>query len=173
VSFFAAAVMLLTSTTLHFESDGTAFFETPDSLWIVPGSIIAIADGDTLNAVPGTSGSRTGIIFDPPPSAGSAVALEFEVFQLTISSSTSLDVSFVERRVIEQLHGYTADPFSEHGLYISGSKRIGFSVGDGGGLDQGTRISVEGMAAPGISVSGSNRPQSDSRAIFFGACLTA
>ena len=147
--------MLLTSTTLHFESDGTAFFETPDSLWIVPGSIIAIADGDTLNAVPGTSGSRTGIIFDPPPSAGSAVALEFEVFQLTISSSTSLDVSFVERRVIEQLHGYTADPFSEHGLYISGSKRIGFSVGDGGGLDQGTRISISGMAAPGISVSGS------------------
>ncbi len=156
MSLFAAAVLFLTSTmTLEFESDGKAFFETPDSLWVAPGSITAIVDGDTLNAVPGTSGVRTGIIFDPPPPAGSIVELEFEVLLLSIPSSTSLEVSFAERRLIEQLHGYTADPFQEHGLYISGSKRIGFSVGDGGGLVQGTRISVEGMAAPGITVSGS------------------
>ncbi|NOQ22953.1 MAG: hypothetical protein GQ565_09960 [Candidatus Aegiribacteria sp.] len=155
MSLFAAAVLLLTSMTIHFESDGTAFYETPDSLWIVPGSITAIADGDTLNAISGTSGVRTGIIFDSTPPAGSTVELEFEVLPLSIPSSTSLDVGFVERRLIEQLQGYSADPFQEHGLYISGSKRIGFSVGEGGGLDQGTRISVEGMAAPGITVSGS------------------
>lgn len=155
MSLFAALILLLTSTNLEFESDGSAFFETPDSIWIAPGSITAIADGDTLNAVPGTSGVRTGVIFAPPPPAGSTVVMEFEVLQLSIPSSTSLDVGFVERRTIEQLRGYTADPFQEHGLYISGSKRIGFSVGDGGGLDQGTRISVEGTAAPGITVSGS------------------
>ena len=155
MSLFAAAVLLLTSMSLEFESDGNAFFETPDSLWIAPGSITAISDGDTLNAAPGTSGVRTGIILDPPPPSGSTVTLEFEVLLLRIPSSTALDVSFVERRMIEQLHGYTSDPFQEHGLYISGSKRIGFSVGEGGGLDQGTRISVEGMAAPGITVSGS------------------
>jgi len=166
VSLFAAAAVLFTSvspgvyptakhTLLEFESDGAAFFETPDSLWIAPGSVIAIADGDTLSAVSGTSGVRTGIIFDPPPPAGTTIVLEFEVLPLNIPSSTLLDVNFVERRTIEQLQRYTADPFSEHGLYISGSKRIGFSVGDGGGLEQGTRISVEGMAAPGITVSGS------------------
>ncbi|MCD4700853.1 MAG: hypothetical protein K8S24_03255 [Candidatus Aegiribacteria sp.] len=155
MSLFAVMLLLLSSVTLEFESDGTAFFETTDSLWIAPGSITAIAHGDTLNAVPGTSGVRTGVIFDPPPPAGSTVILEFEVLQLSIPSSISLDVGFVERRMIEQLRGYTTDPFQEHGLYISGSKRIGFSVGDGGGLDQGTRISVEGTAAPGITVSGS------------------
>ncbi|MCK4806555.1 MAG: hypothetical protein KAT09_02865, partial [Candidatus Aegiribacteria sp.] len=166
MSLFSVAVLLLTSMTigvhptikhtlLEFESDGLVFFEIPDSLWIAPGSLTATADGDTLNAVPGTSGVRTGIIFDPPPPAGSTVVLEFEVLLLTIPSSTSLDVGFVEKRMFEQLRRYTADPFQEHGLYISGSKRIGFSVGDGGGLDQGTRISVEGTAAPGITVSGS------------------
>ncbi len=155
MSLFSAAIILLTSMTLEFESDGSAFFETPDSIWIAPGSITAIADGDTLSAVPGTSGSRTGVIFDPPPPAGCTVELEFEVLHLSIPSSTSLDVGFLERRIIEQLRGYETDPFQEHGLYISGSKRIGFSVGDGGGLDQGTRISVEGSAAPGITVSGS------------------
>ncbi|MEN8207868.1 MAG: hypothetical protein ABFR50_01315, partial [Candidatus Fermentibacteria bacterium] len=155
MSLFAAAVLFLTSTAMNFESDGSAFFETPDSLWIIPGSITAVADGDTLNAVSGSSGVRTGIILDPPPPPGSTVTLEFEVLQLSISSSTSLDVSFAGRRMTEQLHGYAADPFQEHGLYISGSKRIGFSVGEGGGLDQGTRISIEGMAAPGITVSGS------------------
>jgi hypothetical protein len=141
--------------TLEFQSDGSAFFETPDSIWIAPGSVIAISDGDTLNAVAGASGVRTGILLDPPPAAGSTVVLLFETLELNLPSSTSLDVGFAERRVIEQLQGYTSDPFQEHGLYISGSKRIGFSVGDGGGLDQGTRISVEGTAAPGITVSGS------------------
>ncbi|MCD4701716.1 MAG: hypothetical protein K8S24_07650, partial [Candidatus Aegiribacteria sp.] len=102
MSLFAVILLLLSSVTLEFESDGTAFFETPDSLWIAPGSIAAISDGDTLNAVPGTSGVRTGIIFDPPPPAGSTVTLEFEVLQLSIPSSTALDVSFVERRMIEQ-----------------------------------------------------------------------
>jgi hypothetical protein len=141
--------------SLEFESDGSAFFETPDSLWIMPGTITAIADGDTLNAVSGTSGVKTGVIFNPSPPEGSTVVLKFDVLQLNIPSSVSLDVNFAERQLIEQLSGYTADPFQEHGLYISGSKRIGFSVGDGGGLDQGTRISVEGTAAPGITVSGS------------------
>jgi len=141
--------------TIEFESDGSVFYETPDSIWISPGSITALADGDTLDAVPGTSGIRTGVIFSPAPPMGSAVVLEFDVLLLRIPSSSSLDVSFMENRPVEQLEGYTADPLQEHGLFISGSKRIGFSVGDGGGLDQGTRISVEGSAAPGITVSGS------------------
>ncbi|MCD4777198.1 MAG: hypothetical protein K8S15_14265 [Candidatus Aegiribacteria sp.] len=155
MSLFAVAVLVLTSMSLEFESDGSDFFETPDSLWIMPGSIVAVADGDTLNAVSGTSGVRTGVIFSPSPPEGSKVVLEFDLLQLSIPSSVSLDVNFAERQTIEQLSGYTSDPFQQHGLYISGSKRIGFSVGDGGGLDQGTRISVEGTAAPGITVSGS------------------
>ncbi len=155
VSVFSALVLLLTSMTLEFESDGSVFFETPDSLWIVPGSIIAFADDDTLDAVTGTSGVRTGIIFDSPPSPGTIVVLEFELLDISIPSSTILDTGFAERRILVQRDVYTADPLQEHGLFISGSKRIGFSVGDGGGLDQGTRISVEGTAAPGITVSGS------------------
>ena len=141
--------------SLEFESDGSAFFETPDSLWMTPGSITAVADGDTLKAVSGTSGVRTGVFLSPSPPEGSTVVLEFDVLPLSIPSSVSLDVNFAESHTIEQLSGYRADPFQQHGLYISGSKRIGFSVGDGGGLDQGTRILVEGTAAPGITVSGS------------------
>ena len=141
--------------TLKFESDGSYFFETPDSIWIAPGSVTAVADGDTLEAFPGTSGVRTGVIFSPPPPEGSSVILEFDVLQLSVPTSSSLDVGFAERQVVEYVSGFYPETAREQGLYISGSKRIGFSVGDGGGLDQGTRISIEGAAAPGITVSGS------------------
>ncbi len=143
------------SVTLEFQTDGSSFFETPDSVWIAPGTVTAVAEGDTLSASAGTSGSRTGIVFSPPPPSGSSVTVTFETLDLGVPSSTSLDVGFAERQVVGELPAYTVDPFQEHGLYISGSKKIGFSVGDGGGLDQGTRISVDGTAAPGITVSGS------------------
>jgi len=149
------ALLTVFSITLEYQSDGSSFLEVPDSLWVAPGTIIAVAGGDTLEAVPGTSGSRTGVLLSPPPPAGSTVTLSFETLDLSVPSSTALDVGFADRQVIEQLPTYQTNPFLERGLYISGSKRIGFSVGEGGGLDQGTRISVEGTAAPGITVSGS------------------
>lgn len=151
----ALVILCSASITMEFQSDGSAFFETPDSVWIAPGTVTVVADGDTLSGSPGTSGSRTGVVFSPPPPSGSYVTVTFDTLSLGVPSSTALDVGFAERRVVEQLPAYTADPFQEHGLYISGSKKIGFSVGDGGGLDQGTRISVDGTAAPGITVTGS------------------
>ena len=155
MSPFTLLLALLSSMTLQLESDGSSFLETPDSLWIVPGTVTAVAGGDTLDASPGTSGSRTGILLSPPPPSGTLVTVSFDTLDLDVPSSVSLEVGFAERQVLEQLPEYEADPVLDRGLYISGSKRIGFSVGEGGGLDQGTRIAVEGTAAPGITVSGS------------------
>ncbi len=149
------ALLSILSVTFRFQSDGGSFFQTPDSLWIKPGTLLAVADGDTISAVAGVSGSMTGVVFPNPPSAGSMVTLSFDTMDVDAPSSASLDVEFIENRTVDQLPVYVSNPFQEHGLYISGSKRIGFSVGEGGGLDQGTRISVEGTAAPGITVSGS------------------
>ncbi len=156
MSILTAAVMLVASMTMEFESDGSGFIELNDSLWIEPGSIIAIVDGDTLLASSGVSGLRTGILLNPSPEPFDTVFLEFDLISLDIPSSIRLDIESAENRIVHLLSDHRRfDPVQEHGLYISGSKRIGFSVGDGGGLDQGTRITVEGIAAPGITVSGS------------------
>ena len=155
MSILTAAVMLAASMTMEYESDGSGFIELTDSLWIEPGSIIAVVDGDTLSASSGVSGLRTGILLDPHPEPGDTVFLEFDLLSMDIPSSVKLDIEFAENRIVNLLSDRPFSPVQEHGLYISGSKRIGFSVGDGGGLDQGTRITVEGTAAPGITVSGS------------------
>ena len=148
-------VLMAAPTELVIQSDGSSFYETPDSLWIAPGTLTAVSQGDTLSARLGTSGSRTGVYFDPPPCAGCSVTLGFDTLGLNLPSTVSIDLSAVSRRTVETDEITFENPFQEHGLYISGSKRIGFSVGDGGGLDQGTRISVDGTAAPGITVTGS------------------
>lgn len=155
MNLLLALILMAASTELEFRSDGSSFHETPDSIWIAPGSLVAVSDGDTLSARLGTSGSRTGVYFDPPPSAGCSVTLSFDTLELNLPSTVSVDLASVERRRVETEEVTFENPFQDHGLYISGSKRIGFSVGDGGGLDQGTRISVDGTAAPGITVTGS------------------
>jgi len=148
-------MMAISAMTLEFRGDGGEFFQVPDSLWIEPGTLTATVDGDTVEVTAGASGSRTGVFLSPAPPTDSRVIVSFDTLPLGVPSTVVLDVGFAGGRTIEQLPVHSSDPFMERGLYISGSKRIGFSVGDGGGLDQGTRISVEGTAAPGITVSGS------------------
>ncbi|MBD3278744.1 MAG: hypothetical protein GF388_10630, partial [Candidatus Aegiribacteria sp.] len=155
MNLLLALVLMAAPMELEFLSDGSSFHETPDSLWIAPGTLTAVSLGDTLSVWLGTSGSRTGVFFDPPPCAGCSVTLSFDTLGLNLPSTVAIDLTAAERRRVETEELTFENPFQEHGLYISGSKRIGFSVGDGGGLDQGTRISVDGTAAPGITVTGS------------------
>ena len=51
-------------------SDGTGFFELPDSVWADPARCLAVSGGDSLTASPGAWGSRTGLIVTPAPAAG-------------------------------------------------------------------------------------------------------
>ncbi len=148
------ALFALASITLEVESDGSSFFEIPDSLWVAPGTVIAVVSGDTLEAVPGVSGARTGIFLSPVPRPGDTIVLTFEVLPLNVPTSVALEIGTAGMEFEEVSNRERSWESADGGLYVSGSKRIGFSVGEGGGLDQGTRISVEGTAAPGITVSG-------------------
>jgi len=141
--------------TLQLETDRFGFIELPEHLWVRPGTLIAVAGSDTLTSRMGAMGARVGVYLQPVPLPGTEVILEFDTLPLSIPTSLSISVGAAGR-----LDSYTApalitDPLQEHGLYISGTKRIGLSVGDGGGLDQGTRITVDGTAAPGVTVTGS------------------
>jgi len=136
-------------------SDGSGFFQLPDSIWVDPGSSFAVIDSDTFPAVSGASGSRIGLVVDPAPASGDSVTLVFRRLPLSVSNSGDLDLIPLERIPLSLPGGPGYMDVSDHGLYISGAKRLGLSVGDGGGMTQGTRISIEGMLTPGIHVSGS------------------
>jgi hypothetical protein len=139
---------------LTLESDGSGFFELPDSLWVEPGSAFAVSGHDTLSAVTGASGSRIGLIVSPSPADGDSVVLHFQRLPLTVPSSAGLELEPLERIPITLPSRYTSMA-SDQGLYVSGAKRLGLSVGDGAGMTQGTRISIEGMLTHDIHVSGS------------------
>ncbi len=139
---------------LTLVSDGSGFFELPDSIWVEPGSAFALSGPDTLHAVTGASGSRIGLIVNPTPAEGDSVVLHFRRLPLTVSSSAGLELEPLERIPVTLPSRHSALA-SDQGLYISGAKRLGLSVGDGAGMTQGTRISIEGMLTHGIHVSGS------------------
>ena len=140
--------------TLQLVSDGSGFFPLPDSVWVEPGSAFAVCGGDTLEAVSGASGSRVGLYVAPPPAGGDTVVLVFGRLPLTLPNSAGLDLEPLERVPVDlpERHGPS---YFDQGLYVSGAKRLGLSVGDGGGMTQGTRISIDGMLTDDIHVSGS------------------
>ena len=148
-------LMLLGSdVSLEAVSDGSGFIELY-GLWPEPGTITAIVDSDTIYAEAGASGPRSGIRLTPVPIGGEMIILTFDTLEITIEPSAELVIPMlVDEPVIIQ--AFTRTPiFQQQGLFISGSKKIGFSVGENSGLDQGTRIAIDGYIAPGISVSGS------------------
>jgi hypothetical protein len=149
-----ALLCLTGAVRLAAVSDGSGFFALPDSIWPVPGTVLAISGQDTLGAMPGAMGSRPGITVSPAPARGDSVLLVFETAPLTVSSSAALEVPAVDREAFTLGTSLSPD-YAPQGLFISGSKRLGISVGDGPAVDQSTRLSLSGSLAPGITVEGS------------------
>ncbi len=152
-------------------SDGTGFFELPDSVWADPSTCRAESGGDTLVAAPGAWGSRTGLIVTPAPAAGDTVILLYDILPLSVRSTAALDLALLEREPVGEAPGTAfAEPYQDtSGLVISGVKRLGFSVGHGGGMEQSTSLSISGTIAGGIEVEGvvsdENLPPGGSEAV--------
>ncbi|MCK5786873.1 MAG: hypothetical protein KAH54_09995 [Candidatus Sabulitectum sp.] len=134
---------------------GEEYISLPDTPWLVPGTIVATVKGDTLSAVPASRGPGIGLILSPSPCEGDTVVVTADTLDLSIPSVAKLDIQPLDRGEAHELPSfYTGyDPIPE-GLFISGSKRLGVSVGSGGGISQGTELSIEGILAPGITING-------------------
>ncbi|MBD3370431.1 hypothetical protein GF402_08740 [Candidatus Fermentibacteria bacterium] len=151
----ALALLALVGSVLRLPSDGSGFFELPDTAWVAPGSSYAVLGEDTIQVGTGFSGSRVGFILERPPPAGDTVSFVYSGLPLSVRNSSSLSVDVLERiQSGTSIGSPTAAP-PGGGLYISGAKRLGLSVGDGGGVSQSTRLSVDGQLVEGISVTGS------------------
>ena len=86
-------------------SDGTGFFELPDSVWAAPGSCWAEAGTDSLAGAPGARGSRTGITVTPAPAAGDTLVLHYATLDLSVPSTASLGVVQLGREPMAPLGG--------------------------------------------------------------------
>lgn len=135
------------------QSDGTGFFPIPDSTWAAPGTSFAVVSGDTLPAFNSARGAVVGLRVEPPPASGVPVELVFDTLSIVRPNSFELRLEPLARLPVDIGSRYSASPSGE-GLYISGVKRLGVSLGSGGGLVQGTRLSLDGTLAPGVSVRG-------------------
>jgi hypothetical protein len=145
----------VSSLPLELPSDGSGFFALPDSVWPAPGPVAVVLEGDTLRVTPGFNGSVVGLRLDPPPPAGDTVLALVDTLALDVPHRRSLDLETMDRLSGAPSPGeYAAEPPGGQGLYISGAKRLGVSVGQGGGVTQATRISVDGMIARDIEVTG-------------------
>jgi hypothetical protein len=112
-----------------------------------------VVGGDTLNAFNSASGALVGLRVEPSPPAGVQVTLVFDTLPLNFPHTARLRLEPLARIPMGAGSSYIPSPAGE-GLYISGVKRLGVSLGTDGGLVQGTRISLDGMLSPGVRVSG-------------------
>ena len=141
--------------TLTVVSSGVEYIPLPDAPWLDYRSIVATVNGDTLSAVLASHGPSVGLLLSPIPHEGDTVVITADTLEISIPSVAKLDIQPLERGETFELPTLYAgyDPVPE-GLFISGSKRLGVSVGSGGGISQGTELSIEGMLAPGITING-------------------
>lgn len=149
------AVLAVVGSVLRLPSDGSGFFQLPDTVWVAPGSSYAVVGSDTIQVRTGFSGSRVGFVLREAPPAGDTVSFVYSSLPLSVKNSGELSMRMLQRiQSGTTMDSYTA-PFPSGGLYISGAKRLGLSVGDGGGVSQSTRLSVDGELVEGVSVTGS------------------
>ncbi|MEA3266253.1 MAG: hypothetical protein U9P42_04850, partial [Candidatus Fermentibacteria bacterium] len=147
----AALLLSLFSYTVTLVSSGVEYIPLPSSCpWLDPQSITAMTRGDTLMATLTSRGPSVGLLLHPVPLQGDTVVIFADTLVLSVSPVSKLDIQQLERGESFQLPTFYGgyDPIPE-GLYISGSKRLGVSLGSGGGISQGTELSIEGMLAPG------------------------
>jgi hypothetical protein len=150
-----SVLLSLLSYSFTFISTGSGYTALPDSVWLAPESITATVNGDTVSAVLSSSGPSVGILLSPVPFEGDTVAVTADTLDISVPPVSELVVQTAgsgDSLVMPQYYAGSS-PVSE-GLFISGSKRLGVSVGSGGGISQGTELSIEGILAPGISING-------------------
>jgi len=150
-----SVLLSIVGYTFTVISSGLEYTALPDSVWLAPGSITATVQGDTISAVPSSRGPSVGLVFAPVPPAGDTVTVTADTLDITVPPVSKLSVQTAGQGETLEIPRFFAgeSPVSE-GLFISGSKRLGVSVGSGGGISQGTELSIEGILAPGISING-------------------
>ncbi len=148
-------LLTLIGFTFTVVGTGNEYLPIPASPWLAPESIVATSGGDTLSAVPASRGPSVGLLLNPILGEGDTVFITADTLDISFPSVSGLDLQPLERGQILPLQSFYAghDPVPE-GLYISGSKRLGVSVGSGGGISQGTELSIQGILAQGITING-------------------
>ena len=141
--------------TISIVSPGSDFVDLTAEPWLDPGTISVTVNGDTVSFLPGARGASSGLVLEPAPLPGDTVHIAADTLPVTASKVVRLDMtpmSSGEACVLpEYRFGARAVP---EGLYIAGTKKLGVSVGSGGGVSQGTELSIQGLLAPGITVDG-------------------
>ncbi|MCK5842812.1 MAG: hypothetical protein KAH31_11615, partial [Candidatus Sabulitectum sp.] len=131
-----ALLLSLFSYTVTVVSSGVEYLPLPGSCpWLDPQSITVVVQGDTLLGTLATLTSRgpsVGLLLHPVPSQGDTVVIYADTLALSVSQVSKLDIQQLERGESFQLPAFYGgyNPIPE-GLYISGSKRLGVSLGSG------------------------------------------
>ncbi len=152
---FFSILFYLVGYSFVVVGSGVEYIPLPETPWLDPESITATANGDTLSVILSSRGSSVGLLLRPAPQQGDTVFVTADTLEIAIPSVSRLDIRPLETGEAFELPAFYSayDPIPE-GLFISGSKRLGVSVGSGGGISQGTELSIEGMLAPGIAING-------------------
>ncbi len=145
----------MTAWNLVHISTGDDFIQLPPDLWLDPSSIHAESHGDTLQCRPGARGSIAGLLLYPVPEPGDTVYITADTLSVNAQNTAELNLQPAHSESMYEMNwrGIAGDPVPE-GLFISGSKQLGVSIGSGGGITQGTELSIQGMLSPGITVDG-------------------
>lgn len=152
---FPFVVLSIIGYTLSVVSPGDEYLDITDEPWLDPSTLTATVNGDTASARLSARGATIGILLYPPPVPGDTVVITADTLELSAPKVFKLNIRPLENDEVFIMPSFRfgADPVPE-GLFISGSKKLGVSVGEGGGISQGTELSIQGMLAPGITVNG-------------------
>lgn len=148
-------LLSVTGYTFVILSGGNDYTPLPETPWLDPTSIVATVNGDTLSSVLTARGPSIGLLLNPVPQRGESIFVTADTLEISIPAVSKIELQPLERGDALDLPSFFTgyDPIPE-GLFISGSKRLGVSLGSGGGISQGTELSIEGILAPGISITG-------------------
>ena len=154
MSLFLLTVVL-TGFSFEWVGTGEDFIDVTAYPWLSPESITATVNGDTLGAALSARGTTVGIVLHPSPLPGDTVLIMADTLAISTPMVAKLELQPAGTGAPLILPTYRAGAaLLPEGLYISGSKQLGVSVGSGGGISQGTELSIQGMLSPGINVNG-------------------
>ncbi len=134
---------------------GNEYIPVSELPWLDPLSLIATVQGDSISVILTSQGPSVGFLLQPIPEIGDTIRISADTLEISVSQVSKLNIQPLEKGDAVELPLFSADfnPIPE-GLFLSGSKRLGVSLGSGGGISQGTELSIQGMLAPGITING-------------------
>lgn len=147
--------LTLNSYSLLFISSGEDYVDISQEPWFAPGTVAVTVNGDSVDVVTASRGASVGLVLSPSPDPGDTVLITADTLAISAMKVVRLEIMPLESGGVLEMPSYRfgTDPVPE-GLYISGSKKLGVSIGSGGGITQGTELSIQGILAPGITVNG-------------------